>query len=213
LRLDFGDAPLEQFYANTIAPYFREPTVYLGFPMRLVPERKTVGEDGRSVDGVSDAVLISSRDGLRFSRTFLEAFLRPGLDQQNWGHAHGNNTSAWGLVQSSPDEISIYWAEHDGAVPRMRRGVLRLDGFASVNAPYQGGSVVTRPIQFQGEVLRINNSNSAVGSIRVEIQDMNGTAITGFTATDCLEIYGDELHRTVKWREVQLRQLQGTTIR
>ena len=46
----------------------------------------------RRVDGVSDAVLISNRDGLHFERPFLEAFLRPGLDPLNWGNAPGNYT-------------------------------------------------------------------------------------------------------------------------
>ena len=31
--LDFGDSPLEQFYVNNIAPYPREPSLYLGFPI------------------------------------------------------------------------------------------------------------------------------------------------------------------------------------
>jgi hypothetical protein len=53
--LDFGDSPLEQFYVNNIAPYPREPSLYLGFPMRFVPERKTVGADARKVDGASTA--------------------------------------------------------------------------------------------------------------------------------------------------------------
>jgi hypothetical protein len=211
--LDFGDSPLEQFYVNTILPYFREPNIYLGFPMRFVPERKVVGADNRTVDGVSDAVLISSRDGLRFQRTFMEAFLRPGLDQQNWGNAHGNNTPAWGLLQTSPTEISMYWAEHYGKIPRMRRGVVRVDGFVSVSAPYRGASIVTRPLKFQGQALHINYATSAVGSIRVEVQDHAGKTMPGFSADDCLEIYGDEVRRPVKWQNAAIETLEGNIVR
>ncbi|MBI5799873.1 MAG: hypothetical protein HZA92_03970 [Verrucomicrobia bacterium] len=198
--LDFGDSTLEQFYVNNIAPYPREPSLYLGFPMRFVPERKTVGADARVVDGVSDAVLISSRDGLRFDRTFMEAFLRPGLDAQNWGNAHGNNTPAWGLLTTTTNELSLYWNEHYGAPPRIRRGTLRVDGFASVNAPFAGGEFVTRPLTFTGGKLVLNYSTSAVGSVRVELQDANGLPLDGFKLDDSAEIYGDETARTVAWK-------------
>lgn len=211
--LNFGDRPLEQFYVNTIGPYFREPSLLLGFPMRFVPERKTVGADRRETDGVSDAVLISSRDGLHFERTFMEAFLRPGLDQQNWGNAHGNNTPAWGLLQTAPEEISLLWAEHYGATPRMRRGTLRMDGFASVNAPYAGGSLLTKPLQFTGQKLRLNYATSAVGSLRVEVQDATGKTIPEFALDQCDEIYGDEISRVVSWRQADLKSLRGETIR
>ena len=212
--LDFGDSPLEQFYVNNIAPYPREPSLYLGFPMRFVPERKTVGADARVVDGVSDAVLISSRDGLRFDRTFMEAFLRPGLDAQNWGNAHGNNTPAWGLLAMSTNELSIYWNEHYGAPPRLRRGTVRVDGFASVNAPFAGGKFVTKPLTFTGRQLVLNYSTSAIGSVRVELQDTSGKPLPGFKLTDCAEIFGDETARAVSWQgNPDLLHLAGQPVR
>jgi hypothetical protein len=212
--LDFGDTPLEQFYVNAIAPYPREPTLYLGFPMRFVPERKRIGVEARPVDGVSDAVLISSRDGLHFDRTFMEAFIRPGLDALNWGHAHGNNTPAWGLLPTGTDELSIYWAEHYGGTPQLRRGTLRVDGFASVRAPHEGGSFVTHPLRFRGRSLRLNYSTSAVGSARVEIQDAAGVPVRGLAMADSAEIFGDETERPVAWKNgSDLSRLAGITIR
>ena len=212
--LDFGDSTLEQFYVNNIAPYPREPSLYLGFPMRFVPERKTVGADARVVDGVSDAVLISSRDGLHFDRTFMEAFLRPGPDPLNWGNAHGNNTPAWGLLATATNELSLYWAEHYGAPPRMRRGTVRVDGFASVNAPFAGGEFVTKPLTFTGKQLVLNYSTSAVGSLRVELQDASGQPLAGFKLADCAEIYGDETVRVVTWQgNPDLSRLVGQPVR
>jgi hypothetical protein len=212
--LAFGDTPLEQFYVNTIAPYFREPTIYLGFPMRFVPERKSVGAEARKVDGVSDAVLISSHDGLNFDRTFMEAFIRPGLDPRNWGNAHGNNTPAWGLLQTSPTELSLYWAEHYGDIPQLRRGVLRVDGFASVHANYVGGSFITHPFRFKGRTLHLNYATSAVGSIRVEIQNSAGQVLPGYALEDCGVIYGDEIERPVAWKSGQgTGALAGQSIR
>ena len=219
--LDFGDTPLEHFYTNGIIPYFRAPHIYLGFPMRFVPERTSVGLEGRKTDGVSDAVFMSSRDGLVWSRVFMEAFIRPGLSQENWGGAHGNNTPAWGIIQTSDKEISLYVSENYGnypadasKTPRLRRAVIRVDGFVSVNAGYSGGEMLTRPLVFKGAALVINYSTSAVGSIKVEVQDEHGVPILGFGLAEATEIYGDEIERAVSWKQgADLSRLAGRVIR
>lgn len=72
--LHFGDTPLEQFYVNTIGPYFREPSLlFQVFRCGSFPREKPWEPIDRATDGISDAVLISSRDGLHFERTFMEA--------------------------------------------------------------------------------------------------------------------------------------------
>lgn len=210
--LDFGNTPLEQFYTCAITPYFRNPEIMLGFPMRFVPERKNVGAEGRRVDALSDGVFMASRDGIHFERQFLEAFIRPGLDSKNWGSGHGNNTPAWGLLDTSPNEISIYWAENygvdwidnaprkqPGRNPQLRRGAVRTDGFVSANAPHGGGELITRPLIVSGAKLALNFSTSAVGSVRVEIQDASGKARPGFALADSPEMYGDEIERAAEW--------------
>jgi hypothetical protein len=212
--LDFGPGPLEHFYTNAIAPYPCDPSLYLGFPMRFIPERKAVGSTRRRTDGVSDAVLITSRDGLRFARRFREAFIRPGLSQWNWGDAHGNNTPAWGLLQTGPDELSIYWCENYGGVPRVRRGVLRLDGFVSVNAPASGGDMTTRPLVCSGPILNVNYATSAAGGIRCEVQDASGKPIAGLSLNDSIELFGDETAGIIRWRNgADLSALAGRQIR
>lgn len=207
--LDYGDAPIEHFYTNAITPYPRAPHLLLGFPMRFVPpaQRATVGYPPRKTDGLSDAVFMSSRDGVHWQRPLLEAFLRPGLDPGRWGGAHGNNTPAWGLVQTGPTELSVYWAENYGTdnegrarIPRLARGTVRLDGFASMHAGYAGGEFITHPLVFAGCRLRVNFSTSAVGSVRVELQDAAGTPLPGYALADAEEIWGDELERVVTWK-------------
>jgi len=154
--LDLGNTAPEHFYTNAIKTYFRAPKIYIGLPMRFVPERTIVGEDQRVVDALSDAVMISSHDGVNFSRYFMEAFIRPGLDQYNWGGGHGNQTPAWGLIPLNDEEISIYWLEEykyylpSTDAPKLRRGTIRTDGFASVNAPYRGGEFTTKLMSFMG---------------------------------------------------------------
>jgi hypothetical protein len=206
--LDFGSSPVEHFYTNGIVQYERQPEVYIGLPMRFIPpqERDRVGFEPRRTDGLSDAVFISSHDGMHWNRPFMEAFIRPGPDPLNWGGAHGNSTPAWGVLQTSATELSVFWAEHydnypaDKIIPRLVRGTLRLDGFVSVNAPYTGGEFTTHPFTFTGRQLVLNCSTSAVGTIQVEIQDGEGKPVSGHALEECPEIWGDEMERKVGWK-------------
>jgi hypothetical protein len=218
--LDYGTAPIEQFYTNGIIQFPREPHLYIGLPMRFVPERTTVGADDRVVDGLSDGVFMSSQDGLHWNRPFMEAYIRPGLIPENWGSAHGNQTAAWGILLTSPEEISVYWLEQYDYMnappqpPVLRRGTVRMDGFASVHATYAGGEFVTRPFTFQGDRLFINYATSAVGSVKVEIQDTNGEPVPGYDLASAKEIYGDELDRVVEWNDnPNVGALAGTPIK
>ncbi len=213
--IDLGDTPPEHLYTNAITPYFRAPHIYLGLPARFVPGRnQPLGKDG-----ISDAVLISSRDGHRFSRQFMEAFIRPGIDKGRW--VSRNNFPAWGIVPTKSLEVpglvelSVYWTEHYYTPKcRLRRGTLRLDGFASVHAAYTEGEFVTRPLTFAGKELVINYATSAAGSIRVEIQDAQGRPVPGFNLKTCPEIYGDDLSHTVVWKAgSHLSALAGQPVR
>ena len=79
--------PIEHFYTNATMPCPGAEHILLSFPMRFVPER-TKDTEGMSYPGggVSDAVFMTSRDGVHWDRTFMDAWLRPGLEQRNWTH-------------------------------------------------------------------------------------------------------------------------------
>jgi hypothetical protein len=141
---------------------------------------------------------MTSRDGLRFDRTFMEAFIRPGPDPDNWNER--NIGTAFGVVPTSETEISLYWVEHyRHDTCRLRRGTLRKDGFVSVRAGYDRGEMLTRPLIFSGTELVINYSTSAPGGVRFELQTEAGEPIEGFTMADCPVIFGDEIERVVSW--------------
>lgn len=162
---DFGAAPVEQLYTNAVTPYFRAPHLFLGFPKRFV-DTLTVLEDS-PIAGVSESVFLSSRDGVRWDRRFLEAFLRPGRDERDW--IHRNNMIAAGLVPTGPDEMSLYVSRHYSyPTAYVERLALRTDGLVSVHADYRGGELVTKPLEFRGTKLVLNYATSAAGSIRVE---------------------------------------------
>lgn len=207
VRMDYGDAPFEEFYTNQTFPYFRASHIYVALPKRFVPGRRVLSDEQaqklqvnpKQLSALSDGCFMTSRGGNRYDRTFLEAFFRGGLDEGNW--AARGNMAARGCIQTGPDEMSLYYGQHYAQPSAfLVRCSLRLDGFASLHAGYPGGRMVTRPFTFAGGELEMNISTSAAGSIRVELQDETGRPFMGFKLEDCQEIYGDAIEHVVRWK-------------
>lgn len=203
--------PYEQFYTNATVQCPGAPHFYLSFPMRFMPERS---KDCTQPVGLSDAVFMSSRDGIHFDRTFMEAWIRPNLDPRNW--TQRNFITAWGILDLSPEEHSLYVCEHyewDDAY--IRRYTVRKHGFASMHANYTGGRFVTKPLIFDGDKLFLNYATSAVGHVKVGIID-NGTGWPAgmYSSEECDIIYGNELEKVVSWRgKTDLSKFRGKPIR
>jgi hypothetical protein len=207
--IDLGDGAIEQFYTNATTTYFRAPQYYFAFPKRFMKERKLIQDK----PGISDGVFLSSRDGVKFDRTFGEAFIRPGRDQFNWGDR--GQMVAWGIVQTAPDEMSIYYSQnYHFPNHHLRRGVLRLDGIASAHAGGKQGELVTKPFTFTGKQLTLNYATSAAGSVQVEIQNADGSTIPGFTLSDAPETYGDKIDAAYAWKNgTDVASLAGKPVR
>ena len=210
--IDTGDTPFEHLYTNACVQYERAPGTYLMFPSRYVPERTPV-PDWPYGAGVSDIVFMSSRDGLRFDRSFMEAFVRPGLDTGNW-HERGIYMER-GVLQTAPEEISLYGMEN-WRLPTVciRRYTLRTDGFVSIRAGYAGGTFTTRPLTFSGNRLELNYATSAVGYVKAEIQDASGEPLPGFSLEQSAETFGDEIDGIMRWEsDPDLGALAGKPVR
>lgn len=205
--IETGEGPVEHLYTNGTLPYFRAPHLYISMAKRFIPDRS------RGNQGVSDAVLMSSRDGLHFDRTFREAWIRPGQEIDNW--LARSNMPAWGILQTGPEEISVYYSQGYGTyTSQLRRGTLRLDGFVSVSGPYEGGELLTRPLKFKGTQLVLNYATSAAGSVQVEIQDVAGKPIPGWSLSDAMELYGDSTAEPYSWKAGKdVSALAGKTVR
>ncbi len=224
--LEYTGAPNEHLYTNAIVSYHRAPHVFIGMPMRFIPDRQA--NDISTYTGTSDAVFMTSRDGETFHR-WPEAVVRPGPRDLKW--VNRNNMPTRGILETpstipgQPNELSIYVSEgyFSGQAVSQRRYTWRLDGFVSINAPAVGGQALTKPIIFgdrdsgytsKNVQMRVNMSTSAAGSVIVELQDVNGKPIPGFTASDCDVIYGDEIARTVTWNgESNIKNLAGRAVR
>jgi len=139
---------------------------------------------------------MTSRDGVHWDRTFLDAYLRPGLNQRNW--AHRNNQIAVGIIPTAADEWSLYVGENYAwDTNRLRRLTVRPLGFASVHANRAGGEFLTKPLTFTGRRLHLNYATSVVGSIEVTVCDPDGSPIDGLAGMD--PMFGDELEAAVAY--------------
>lgn len=206
--MTFGDTPLEHLYTQQTSPYFRAPHIYVAIGGRFMPGRQVLTEEQAKQLNVnpgyfkdcSDAFFMTSRGGTVYDRTFMEAFIRPGIGLDNW--VSRSNYPALNVVQTSPTEMSIY-VNQDYAQPtaHLHRYSLRLDGFTSLSASYRGGEILSKPLTFSGKELEINYSTSAAGELKFELQDMNGNPIPGYTMDDSDTIIGNEISRIVTWKE------------
>jgi hypothetical protein len=220
-EMSFGDAPPEHLYTSQTHPYFRAPHIYVAVPMRFLPGRKVLTENQARALGVNpgyasdcaEAVFLTSRGGNRYTRTFLEAFIRPGLDPGNWASRAG--LTALGVVPTGPAEMSLYKQAHYAQPScHLLRYTLRTDGFTSVNAPYRGGEFLTRPLTFTGRELVLNFSTGATGSVRVEIQDAYGKPLPGYALAEATELIGDSIERIATWKTgADLTRLSGQPIK
>ena len=193
----FGDVERDHLYTNATTPYFRAPQIYLAFPRRYIPWKTRLSES--PWPGAADTVFMTSRDGVHWDRRFMESFIRPGRQRRAW--MHRTNLASWGVVPTAPDEISLYvLRERDFPSVHFERMVLRTDGFVSIRAGYPGGELLTRLFTFDGGALVLNFSTSAAGSIRLELQDINGHPVPGFSLADSPLIFGDEIEHRVAWK-------------
>jgi len=220
-KMSFGDTSNEHLYTNQTHSYFRAPHIYVAIAARFMPKRKVVTDEQakklnvnpKYYNDCSDAIFMTSRGGSGYDRTFMESFIRPGIGLQNW--VSRSNYPALNVVQTSPKEMSVY-VNQDYAQPsaHLRRYSLRLDGFASVRAFYDGGEMQTKPIIFKGKKLLLNFSTSAAGEILVEIQEKNGMVVPGYSISDCFPMIGNEIARAVSWEnEKEVGDLEGKVVR
>ena len=195
--------------------------ILVGFPMRYVerdvpasqqalpePEHRALRKsiNPRYGTAITEGLFMASRDGVKFKR-WNEAFLRPGIERPGtWNYGH--QALSWPPVETksalegAPNDLSFYAPESywTGNSSEVRRYTLRLDCFVSLQAPMKGGELITKPLRFTGRELSLNFSSSAAGEVRVEIQDMDGRPLPGYSLEDCPPIFGNTVARTVVWK-------------
>jgi len=110
----------------------------------------------------------------------------------------------------SPEQLADY---QDGWMA-VCLAVLRSDGFISLDAGAETGSLLTKPLKLSGKTLMLNLDAGKDGKAEVEILDGQGQPIQGFTRADSVPVTGDAVRLPVTWRQgADLAGLEGKAVR
>jgi hypothetical protein len=163
-----------------------------------------------------------SRDGFHWDRPDRRAQI-PAERKDVWDR--GYVQSLGNVCTVVGDKLLFYYIAYQGNMAKAGSGnsmydrsatgaaMLRRDGFASMDAPAQGGTLTTRPVTFTGRNLFVN-ADCPQGELRAEVLDEAGDPIAPFTLANCLPLSADSTLAAVSWRDgADLSALAGKTVR
>jgi len=168
--------------------------------------------------------LLSSRDGESWQRPTDEPFIDVGpigepdrfLNMLTGGSPIRVGNRLYIYYRSLAVRHNPYEGDDDtgGRYPGgISLATLRVDGFASLGASYDGGRVTTKPFRFSGSRLTVN-AKADFGRLHVEALTESGEPISGFSFDDCRPIAADGLNESVTWmNHTTLKTLKGQPIR
>lgn len=217
-----GQPPVD-YYGACVLRYPEEQGVYLmlaqafwhWFGRDPIPHpgpnamdvRMSVSVDGKHFERLGNRrpFLRTGPEGSTFSR-MVWAFPRPiRVGDELWFYYFGSNMDHAGQIDP---------ASKGRLRTGIGRAVLRLDGFVSADAGYNGGVLTTPAMRFTGNALELNVDTSAGGVVYVEVLDESGTPVEGLTRGDALPTCGNSVRMPVQWRgEAALSALQCTPVR
>ena len=210
LAPDKYDPPGLEFYAM---PVFKYEDLYIGqlYAYHTPPEEPQI-----RFAGTVDVQLASSRDGINWDRAgdrkpFIPNGPPGSIDAGEIYTARGPvvvGNELWFYYSSSTSEHGI-----TGRSGPICLAKLRLDGFVSVDAGQDVGSLITKPFRCEGGPLKINAS-AREGMVGVAVLDESGIQYQGYSRQECALFDGDSVDHSVTWREkLSLEELKGNTIR
>lgn len=204
-----------QLYNLDAAPY---ESIMLGqFSIWQGPSNEVCGE--LNLQKRNDILLGFSRDGFHWDRPSRKRFISCTWNPNSW--RYGNVQSAAGGPLVVGDKLYFYFSAH--AKPRdgdawdrdasTGLAFLRRDGFASMDAHKDGGTLTTRPVTFRGKHLFVN-IDCPDGQLTVEILDKQGNTIEPFTLKNCRRISSDKTLTQIIWKQSNdLSALIGKQVR
>ena len=189
------DDPDSQIYGHIGFAY---ESMWLGF-LRVYHEVKAPASAKQTT-----VELTASRDGRHWTRAGHREEVLPLGGSDDWD-AHYHNPGTPPLLVG--DQIWIYYTStpirenKTGQRHCLGLATLRRDGFASLNATDQHGTVLTRPLTFNGKALYVNAQISKGGYLKAELRDRVGKAVGRYTLDRCNPVIGDVLRSQVLWGE------------
>lgn len=215
-------------YLTKATKYEWAPDTYLAFPVAYFeydhfgpPARQILGtkERGRGSGPLETQVSVS-RNGLDWTRYPRPAYVgigrHDGRDMKTAYIAHGMVRRGEEIWQYYFGETQYHSAHVRDAPGRgVYRLVQRLDGFVSLDSPYDREiTVISRPLVFSGDRLKLNIDTDATGYAQIGFLDAKGKPIEGFGVDDCIYVNGDFIDTDVEWlkRGKDVSALAGKTV-
>lgn len=168
------------------------------------PENNVCGDLG--IQKRNEICLGYSRDGFHFSRPSHVPFMANDTTDGAWNW--GNMQSIGGVPLIVGDSLYFYcsgrrlndimWDSYTSTgLAKLRR-----DGFVSMHAGKEEGTLTTEPIVFDGKYMFVNaDVKGKKSQLLVEILDDNGKPIEGFTKADCLGLKKtDSTKSKIEWK-------------
>ena len=202
-----------QLYSLSAGPY---ESLMLGlFAIWTGPDNRTVAREG--IQKYCRILTGFSRDGFHWDRPDRKPFISPSWKKGTWNF--GNVQPVGGCCLVVGDKLYIYFSArledktgmHGNATTGL--ALLRRDGFASLDAGDQAGSMTTRPITFKGKHLFVN-ADCTKGELKVEALDTDGKVIGPFTLKNCKAVSCDKTLASVTWQGgADLSAVSGKAVR
>lgn len=155
-----------------------------------------------------DLKIAFSRDGFHWDRPDHTPFLACTRQDGAWDRGYLHSTA--GLCYVAGDKLLFPYTGFSGVTPNGDRGMyagasigmatLRRDGFASMDASSEGGTLTTRPLLFTGGYLFVN-ADCQKGELRAEILDEAGQVITPFSRENCIPVKADKTLQAITWKD------------
>lgn len=156
-------------------------------------------------DGPIDVQLVHSRD----SRTWHRCENRtPVIPNGPHDYDAGCILGVANQPVTAGDSVWLYYTAitttHGGAMPEKQisiaRAEWRRDGFVSLDAGEQEGTVEMAPLRFAADRLHVN-ADASGGELVVEVLDASGKGIPGYGRKDCIPIRSDSVRHAVRWQK------------
>lgn len=194
-------------------------SIMLGFYSAWAgPENRVCEQEGIQKRNVLS--LGYSRDGFHFSRPTHQPFMNVNESEGAWNW--GNMQSVNGVPLIVGDSLYFYcsgrrlndimWDSYTSTgLAKLRR-----DGFVSMRAAADWGSLTTEPIVFDGKYLFVNaDVKGRKAQLLVEVLDADGNPVEGYAKADCTGLKRtDSTKAMITWRNHEdLSALAGQPVR
>lgn len=180
--------PQAQQWGDTGAPQLAQ---YERLGPSTIDARLAVSRDGKQFQhgGERAPFLRLGPEGSYYSRMVFPVPNPVRMGDELWFYFYGMNRDHEGFVDPAAEAFQ-------GGIGR---AILRLDGFALLEAGYEEGEVVTPLVRFAGERLEVNLDTAGGGYALVELLDDQGRPIPGYTRDDATPLWGNSVRMPVTW--------------